>query len=128
MNKGNAEKLAILVTGAREYYNKKIILETLKKYKDDNVVLIHGNCQGVDKLAAEVGKGLGFEIECCPADWKKYGRAAGPIRNKEMIELLLNYKNRIMFAFHENIELSKGTKNCVNQAKKLGIIAKVIKE
>lgn len=123
----NSDKLAILVTGAREYDNKKLIFDTLKKYKDQNVILIHGNCQGVDKLAEEVGKKLGFEIECHPADWKKYGKVAGPIRNKEMIESLIKYKNREMFAFHDNIELSKGTKNCVNQAKKYNIIAKIIK-
>lgn len=120
--------LAILITGAREYTNKKLIRETLSQYKkkNTNVLLIHGNCSGVDKLAAEVGKELGFQIESHPANWNKYGNAAGPIRNKEMIESLVKHDNKLMFAFHDDIEKSRGTKNCVSQAKKFGINAKII--
>jgi hypothetical protein len=112
---------AILVTGAREWTDVKTVKNVLRKYKDKDCVLIHGDCDGLDKIAGMVGKKLGFDVRSFPANWEKYGRAAGPIRNKEMINELLKYESRVMFAFHDCIEQSRGTKNCVTQAKKLGI-------
>ena len=118
---------AILVTGARIYDNQKLIYDTLSQFANLKIVLIHGDCDGVDKLAANIGTKLGLDVRAfpvTPADWEKFGRAAGPIRNKKMIDYLLTFKKRHMFAFHDNIANSKGTKDCVNQAKKNGINAK----
>lgn len=39
---------------------------------------------GADKLALEWAEERGMEILKYPADWKRYKRAAGPIRNSEM--------------------------------------------
>jgi hypothetical protein len=68
---------------------------------------------------------LGFIIDSNPADWKKYGRAAGPIRNKEMVMKVIKYKQIgkavHVFAFHDNLSASKGTKNCIDIASKLGL-------
>lgn len=129
--------LAILVTGARKYTNKNLIYDTFVNiivsnvsvmYK--NIILIHGGCSGVDTLSGEVGSKLGFEVEVYPAEWKKYGTYAGPKRNKQMIDKLLEYKNNgyeiKMLAFHDCIEKSKGTKDCVNTASKNGIVAEII--
>jgi len=58
------------------------------------------------------------------ADWERYGRAAGPIRNRQMIET----KPNLVLAFHNNLALSKGTKNTVDQARKAKIPVKVLAE
>lgn len=124
--------LAILVTGAREYSNKKLVRNTLKNAVEDHekIILIHGGCSGADKLAGEVGLKLGFIVEVYPAEWKKYGKSAGPKRNKQMVDRLVEYKNLgyniKMFAFHDDIDNSKGTKNCVNIAQKNGIAVDII--
>ena len=60
-----------------------------------------------------------------PADWKKYGRAAGPIRNKQMLN---EGKPDLVLAFHTNIENSKGTKSMIQIAKKSEIKIILIKE
>lgn len=122
-------KICILVTGSRDWTYKKLVEDALSKLKSDigDVILIHGNCVGLDKIAGEIGIKLGFEIKVMDADWNKYKKAAGPIRNKQMIDELLKYKNKHFLAFHDNLELSKGTKNCVSQAFKCGIVAEVIK-
>lgn len=53
-------------------------------------VVIHGDARGVDGTARGVAKILGgIEVEAFPADWKKYGNPAGPIRNREMLRRLL---------------------------------------
>jgi hypothetical protein len=118
---------AILVTGARDWNDAALVANTLRPYAEPNTVLIHGDCIGLDRIAASVGGQLGFQIEPHPANWKKYGRAAGPVRNKEMIDRLLRYKIRYMFAFHDCIEKSKGTKNCVHQAKRMGVTATIVR-
>ena len=118
--------LAILVTGARDWTDKQLVYDTLCKYKGQDVMLIHGGCVGLDQIAGEIGFNLGFHIDVSLPDWKKYGRSAGPIRNKLMIDKLIKYQNKQMFAFHDNINLSKGTKNCCVQAYKVGIDAIII--
>jgi hypothetical protein len=79
----------------------------------------------VVKVAGKVGGKLGFSTRVRPAEWKRYGRGAGPIRNKEMcLEALRNKEKGIktyVLAFHDNIEKSKGTKHCMEYAKKLGL-------
>jgi hypothetical protein len=53
-----------------------------------------------------------------PADWETYGKAAGPIRNTQM---LTEGNPDMVAAFHNDISKSKGTKNMIVQAKKAGI-------
>lgn len=65
-----------------------------------------------------VGEKLGLEIDPYPALWKRYGNAAGPIRNKQMIE---EGKPDYALAFHKRIEDSIGTVNMINQLRQYGI-------
>lgn len=81
-------------------------------------IVVHGGCKGIDLYAAELAKLKGIECREYPADWLKYGRAAGPIRNKQMVD---DEEIDVVFAFHPDIEQSKGTKNMILQAHKKGI-------
>lgn len=81
-------------------------------------VIIQGMCRGVDAMAKYLGEKYGFEVEGYHANWGKYGNAAGPIRNTQMLD---EGKPDIVYAFHPNIVESKGTKNMVKQAKGRGI-------
>jgi hypothetical protein len=66
---------------------------------------------------------MGLPVESFPADWEQYGRAAGPIRNQQMLEA----KPDRVFAFHEDLEHSKGTGDMVRRARKAGVPVEVIK-
>lgn len=59
---------------------------------------------------------LGFEVAACPADWKKHGKAAGPIRNQSM---LTEHKPDLVIAFP--LGESKGTRDMIRKAKAAGI-------
>lgn len=48
-------------------------------------VLVHGDHPLCDRKVAVLWRALGGTDEPHPADWRAHGRAAGPIRNKEMI-------------------------------------------
>ena len=61
---------------------------------------------------------FGFAIIGFPAQWDKYGKSAGVIRNQQMLD---EGKPDTVVYFHDNIERSKGTKDMVSRAKKAGL-------
>lgn len=115
----------ILITGSRDWTDKEMIKYALLPYANKKVLLIHGDCRGADKLSGEVAQELEFHISASPANWSLHGRAAGPIRNREMVNQAKKFKQSgiptIVLAFHDSLHLSKGTKNCVTLAEKAGL-------
>jgi hypothetical protein len=59
-----------------------------------------------------------IKVLAFPAQWDTYGRAAGPIRNRQMLN---EGRPDEVIAFHEHIDESKGTANMVKIAKAAGI-------
>lgn len=113
--------MKILVTGDRDWTDRECIQYCLAVAAElaapEQITLIHGKARGADTIAGEIGAGLDFNVVAVPADWEQYGRAAGPIRNREMLAM----EPDLVIAFHDDLENSKGTRNCVEQAEKLGI-------
>ena len=107
--------MKIVVSGDRNWIDRKKITDILSSY--DTSLLIHGGCRGLDILAGEIAKERGISVKVYPADWKKYGLSAGPIRNEEM----LRENPDLVILFHSSIETSKGTKNMKNLCEKKGI-------
>jgi hypothetical protein len=119
--------MKILVTGDREWSNVEIILRELKKFPKDTIV-IHGACRGADIMCAEVAKSLGFVVRGYKANWNKHGKAAGPIRNQQMIDVEHTVEEPIglCLAFHDCIKSSRGTKDMMKRAKRLKIPTELI--
>ena len=112
--------MRILVCGDRNWTNIDLIRKVLTLYEGipGQDTLIHGNCSGADKLAGLIGSNMGFRVRKYSAQWNRYGKAAGPIRNQRMLD---EGKPDIVIGFHDNIEQSKGTKDMLNRARKAGI-------
>jgi len=111
-------KFRVTVGGCRDYSdyvffcrNMDICLSRISSQKE--IVIISGHSSGVDSMAERYAEDNGFELEIYPAEWKKYGRAAGPKRNKIMVE-----RSDAVIAFWDNS--SSGTKNLINCAEKCG--------
>ena len=115
--------LRILITGSRHYSDKKrvdvIFRNVMKRFENDEYVLISGNARGADALCEEVAEELGWKVERFPADWNKYGKRAGGIRNQTMVDSGAD----LCLAFP--LDSSIGTWDCVRRAKKAGILTKV---
>lgn len=107
----------ILVCGDRRWTERGRIYTVLSALRGKSVTIIHGAARGADTLAGDVAGGLGFIVVPVPADWAKYGRAAGPIRNRQMLDM----QPDLVIAFHHDLPNSKGTKDCVLEARRRGI-------
>lgn len=83
----------ILITGSRDWPNAATVWQALADVvrelpADREAVLVSGACPtGADQMAHEWARGYGAVIEAHPALWQWHGRAAGPIRNREMVQL-----------------------------------------
>lgn len=108
--------MIILVCGSRKTTNAEndMIHDELDKIhqKTPITTLIHGAAKGVDWAAHLWAVKNKIPFISCPADWDQFGRAAGPIRNKQM----LNYKPDKIIAFPGGA----GTKNMIKTAKDNG--------
>ena len=112
--------MRVLICGDREWCNRSVIMKVIQELKPK--IIIEGGCRGVDTLARECANILHIEVHEYRAEWQRFGRAAGPIRNKEMIE---EGRPSLVVAFHNNLDKSSGTKNMVKQAKKYYIPVKI---
>jgi hypothetical protein len=120
--------MRILVCGSRDWNDFSKIENILKTYanteNNNSNTIIHGGCRGADSIGGYIGKKLNMNIAVYKAQWNKYGKAAGPIRNQQMID---EGKPDIVYAFHSCIEKSKGTKDMVNKAIENNIPVHIVK-
>ena len=107
--------MRVLVTGSRDWTNIDAIYKALwwLRNHSEEVVVIHGAMTGADTLADIVAKKLGYIPVGYVAQWRKYLKAAGPIRNQAMVDSGPD----VVLAFHEDLDKSKGTKDCVKKAR-----------
>lgn len=111
--------MTILVCGSRNTTEADYprIRGVLSQYEPGaRTHLIHGAAPGVDKMAHRAGQEFGFFISSYPADWKAYGRQAGPKRNQEMLD---KGSPDIVIAFPR--KASRGTWDMVKRARAQGI-------
>src|SRR6266545_8028514 len=105
----------ILVTGSREWTDFAAIVEALREWKAPAAVLVEGGARGADRLAATIWRAWGLTVEEHPADWDRYGRRAGYLRNREMIAAGAD----VCLAFI--LDNSRGATHCANAAETAGI-------
>lgn len=112
--------MKILVTGDREWRAEDVIeravLHLIPEPNSDDLI-IQGGARGADTLAWKVAKRLGIRCITYSADWKLFKRAAGPIRNRQMLAGCPD----VVLAFHDDLDSSKGTRDMVSISKKKGL-------
>lgn len=107
----------ILITGDRDWNNDTTLARVLKLHlQPERDFIIHGDARGADRMGAYIAQGLDVpkdRILAYPADWNRYHKAAGPIRNQQM---LTEGKPTLVLAFHDHIQESKGTRDMIKRA------------
>lgn len=107
----------VLVTGSRDLLDWSVVYKVLNdiKAKLGRFQLVVGDCPtGADKFAREWASKQGWQPEVHEADWDTHGKAAGPLRNRQMARSKVNY----CLGFPHPVKPSVGTIGCMTEAKK----------
>ena len=84
-----ARSLVIAAGGGRDlaWPHQRIAAELLARSSGRLVhLLLHGGARGADVAIGHAAQQLGWSALVMPAQWERHGRAAGPIRNRELLE------------------------------------------
>lgn len=121
---GEDSKLRVLVCGDRFWEDKDMILNALSRLGPSNIeVVIEGECRGADLMGKESAEELGIPVLKFPAKWDRYKKAAGPIRNQQMLD---EGNPNLVLAFHDNIHSSSGTSDMMKRARRSGIEVRLL--
>ncbi|MEI2356110.1 DUF2493 domain-containing protein [Mesobacillus zeae] len=113
----------VIVAGGREFNDYELLKRKLDgalvNKVSEGITIVSGAARGADKLGEQYAKERGYTIDSHPADWDKFGKSAGYIRNKEMAE-----NADALLAFWDG--KSRGTKHMIDLAQKQGIKVHVV--
>jgi len=77
-----------IIAGGRDFIpakdDYKIVRHLIKQFNITEIV--SGHCKGADLFGEEMADLLDIKLKLFPANWNKYGKKAGPLRNREMAE------------------------------------------
>ena len=119
--------IKVIVAGSRTFSDFNVVEKQLMMYFKANnlhrqdVEIISGTANGADKLGEKFAEKYNLKLTKFPADWDKYGKSAGYIRNEEMAKYAID--NGIVFVFWDGE--SKGTKHMISMANKYNIETKI---
>lgn len=121
----NKKDFRLVVAGSRDFNNYDMLCSALDEVIGElkaeyNVTIVSGTANGADKLGEKYAEKHGLKIERHPANWGRYGRGAGPIRNAEMVKAS---DGVVVFWNGE----STGAKNIIDCAKAENHLIKVVK-
>ena len=121
----------IIIAGSRMFNDYRKMSESLDDLglhiinTIDPIEIISGHAPGADALGERFAKAYGYPLTIFPAEWNKYGKAAGPIRNEKMAKYAAEADRGILVAFP--IEESRGTMNMIKLAKQYGLEVNIVR-
>lgn len=119
-----SKRLKILICGDRDWHDQyqiaRRVHELCLKFE---LTVIHGDCRGADRIGGSRAEAFGCTVRKYPAEWKRYGKSAGPIRNRQMLE---EEDPDLVIGFHDDIKKSKGTRDMLKIAAKAGKFVELI--
>ncbi len=116
--------MRVIVCGSRHWDDRERIAARLFDLSlvTDNLdcTIVHGACRGADRIAAQEAQKIGLLVEPHPADWDRFGKRAGYVRNAEMAAAGAD----LCIAFWDG--LSEGTGHMMRLALEQGIPVEVV--
>lgn len=115
----------IIIAGGRDFMDYNLLKKKADKILQEKkvthkIVIISGCARGADTLGLRYASENAFDAEEYPADWDKYGKKAGYMRNVEMAE-----NADALIAFWDG--KSKGTKHMIDIATERNLLIRVIR-
>lgn len=108
--------MIFLVCGGRDFADKSRLEDALDRLhtKVGITKIIAGKANGADRMATNWAWARGIAWQEFPADWDNHGKAAGPIRNQQMLD---EGKPEGVVAFPGGT----GTADMIRRARKAGL-------
>lgn len=78
--------MEVIIAGSRGIGSYYFVRDKIGASGFEITKVISGGAQGVDQLGEQYARDNGIRFDVFPAEWDKYGRAAGYVRNKQMSE------------------------------------------
>lgn len=107
--------MRVLICGGRDLVDRSEIVHLINDLSPDDIV-ITGAAPGADTIAIHLASSRGLATFAFPADWRRHGKAAGPLRNQRMLD---EGKPDVVYAFPT--ANSRGTWDMVDRARKAGL-------
>ena len=101
-----------IVAGSRNIFSYKDVAKAILDSGFTITELVSGQGTGVDRLGEAWAMENKITIKKFPANWDKFGKAAGPKRNEEM-----SCYAEALIAVHRKNNLTPGTANMIMNAK-----------
>lgn len=111
------DEIRLIVAGSREGVSRGLVHVYISQWIEEHGVpdlVVHGDYRGVDTYAKMWAKKMGIPTKPFPANWKKYGKRAGPLRNQEMAE----FSTHLLVIHTPN---SKGSRDMKKAARRVGL-------
>ena len=119
----------VIICGSREFENYELLKEKCNHLlsrklndPDTRVVIVSGCAKGADSLGEKYASETGLEILKYPADWDRFGKRAGYLRNKQMAEV----GNAVIAFMVPGEDKNRGTKNMISLAKAGNLLVREI--
>lgn len=111
-----------IIAGSRDINDYALLEKAIDESGFDISEVVSGGANGVDKLGERWARERGIPVKKFPAEWDKYGRAAGPIRNGEMAQ----YAKQDYGALIALTTGGPGTTNVISHAREAGLKTHVV--
>lgn len=108
-----------IVAGSRTFQNYSLLCKELDKIKEQIGEIVCGEARGADTLGCTYAYDNDIKVKEFPADWERYGKSAGFIRNDEMAA----YADKAIIFWDGK---SVGSKDMIDRMEKLGKEVRVI--
>jgi len=78
--------LKVIMAGSRSLADFGLVLEGIKTFPYQITEIVSGGSRGIDLLGEDWAKQMKLPKTRFTANWKRFGQAAGPLRNSDMSE------------------------------------------
>lgn len=114
--------MKIIVAGSRDFNDYELLKSRLSLCLKDavDIEIVSGTAKGADRLGELYANENNLKLKKFPADWNRYGKQAGYLRNKQMVEYATH-----CICFWDG--KSKGTKMMIDLANKNNLKTEIVK-
>ncbi len=111
----------VIIAGGRDFNDYSLLKTTMDKLLaniTDEITVLCGQAKGADTLGEQYAKEMGYAVSYYPANWERYGKYAGYLRNEQMAQ-----NADALVAFWDG--KSHGTKHMLGLALQYGLKVRI---